>query len=65
MLEELQIFIVIKDTINSAKKTAPAVESKMSKDKDIEEKDKTKTIQELDREKLDEKFSKQDKEKLN
>ena len=34
-------------------------------DKDIKIDDKTKTIQELDREKLEKKFSKEDKEKLN
>ena len=56
---------LIKETINSAKNSAPTVDSKKSKDKDIEEKDKTKTIQELDREKLEKKFSKDDKEKLN
>ena len=56
---------LIKETINSAKSSAPKVESKKSKDKDIKEEDKTKTIQELDREKLEQKFSKQDKEKLN
>ena len=56
---------LIKETINSAKSSAPKVESKKSKDKDIKEEDKTKTIQELDREKLEKKFSKDDKEKLN
>ena len=34
-------------------------------DQEIKEKDKTKTIQELDREKLEKKFSSEDKEKLN
>ena len=33
--------------------------------KNIKDDDKTKTIQELDREKLEKKFSKDDKEKLN
>ena len=58
---------LIKETINSAKSSAPIVESKKSKDKDkeIKEQDKTKTIQELDREKLEKKFSKEDKDKLN
>ena len=36
---------------------------KMSRDAKVE--DKTKTIQELDREKLEKKFSKEDREKLN
>ena len=31
----------------------------------VKDEDKTKTIQELDREKLEKKFSKEDKEKLN
>ena len=56
---------LIKETIHSAKSSAPKVESKKSKDNDIKEEDKTKTIQELDREKLEKKFSKEDKEKLN
>ncbi|ETA69758.1 30S ribosomal protein S2 [Candidatus Pelagibacter ubique] len=56
---------LIKETINSAKSSAPIVESKKSKDKEIKEQDKTKTIQELDREKLEKKFSNKDKEKLN
>ncbi len=56
---------LIKETINSAKSSTPAVESKKNIDRDIKDEDKTKTIQELDREKLEEKFSKQDKEKLN
>ena len=56
---------LIKETINSAKSVAPASESKASKTKDAKPDDKTKTIQELDREKLDKKFSKEVKEKLN
>ena len=39
--------------------------SDIEKVKDITSDNKTKTIQELDREKLEEKFSKEDKEKLN
>ena len=54
---------LIKETINSAKNTASSNETKA--DKDIISDDKTKTIQELDREKLEKKFSKEDKEKLN
>ena len=53
---------LIKETINSAKSSIPEVEKKKDKVKDD---DKTKTIQELDREKLEKKFSKEDKEKLN
>ena len=53
---------LIKETINSAKNSIPVVENKKDKTKD---EDKTKTIQELDREKLENKFSKDDKEKLN
>jgi len=56
---------LIKETINSAKNSAPSIDTKKDKTKDIKEEDKTKTIQELDREKLDKKFSKEDKEKLN
>ena len=53
---------LIKETINTAKNSIPEVEKKKDKVKDD---DKTKTIQELDREKLEKKFSKDDKEKLN
>ena len=57
---------LIKETIENAKKAAP---SKVEEKPDVEgvkSKEKsTKTIQELDREKLDVKFSKKDKEKLN
>ncbi len=53
---------LIKETINSAKNSTPAIETKENKTKDD---DKTKTIQELDREKLEKKFSKEDKEILN
>ena len=56
---------LIKETINSAKNSAPSIHSKKDKTKDIKEEDKTKTIQELDREKLEKKFSKDHKEKLN
>ena len=53
---------LIKETINSAKKSSPVEETKKNKNK---EEDKTKTIQDLDREKLEKKFSKDDKETLN
>ena len=55
---------LIKETINSAKSSIPASENNKNKDK-VNTDDKTKTIQELDREKLEKKFSKDDKEKLN
>ncbi len=56
---------LIKETINSAKSSIPASESKnvIEKEKKIE--NNTKTIQEIDREKLEKKFSKEKKEKLN
>ena len=53
---------LIKDTIKSAKSSIPLVENKKDK---VKAEDKTKTIQELDREKLEKKFSKEDKGKLN
>ena len=53
---------LIKETINSAKSSIPEAENKKDK---VKAEDKTKTIQELDREKLEKKFSKDDKEKLN
>ena len=53
---------LIKETINSAKSSTSTAENTKDKVKAV---DKTKTIQELDREKLEKKFSKDDKEKLN
>ena len=53
---------LIKETIKSAKSSVSPNETKKDKAKDN---DKTKTIQELDREKLEKKFSKDDREKLN
>ena len=53
---------LIKETINSAKSSIPAAENKKDK---VKSDDKTKTIEELDREKLEKKFSNEDKEKLN
>ena len=53
---------LIKETINSAKSSIPVAENKKE---NVKSEDKTKTIQELDREKLEKKFSKDDKEKLN
>ncbi len=53
---------LIKETINSAKKSAPK-ENKNEESK--KEKSSTKTIQEIDREKLEKKFSKEKKENFN
>ena len=53
---------LIKETINSAKKSAP----KEIKKVDLKNEEKSsKTIQELDREKLEKKFTKEKKETLN
>ena len=56
---------LIKETINSAKSSSPTVETKKDKIKEAKDEDKTKTIQELDRQKLDKKFSEKNKGKLN
>jgi len=56
---------LIKETINNAKSSIPAPEPKKEVAKDTKEKTKVKTVQEIDREKLDEKFSKDKKETLN
>ena len=56
---------LIKETILSAKKSAPEELKKKDIAKVSKGEDKTKTIQELDREKLEKKFSKEGKEKLN
>ena len=55
---------LIKETIMEAKKISPLKETKKLQEKN-EEKKNNKTIHETDREKLDEKFSKKKKEKLN
>ena len=52
---------LIKETINNAKSSIPAAEPK----KEVVESTKAKTVQEIDREKLEEKFSKGKKETLN
>ncbi len=52
---------LIKETINSAKSSMSTPENKSDKS----ENKKSKTLNEIDREKLDKKFSKEDKEKLN
>ena len=57
---------LVKETIENAKKAAPSQEVEISIDKKTKPKEKsTKTVQEIDREKLDAKFSKKKKEKLN
>ena len=57
---------LIKETINNAKTSIPAQETKQVSITDEEKNDdKSKTIQELDREKLEQKFSKESKESLN
>jgi len=54
---------LIKETIISAKKVAPKIETKKSSDNKIS--NANKTVAEIDREKLDKKFSKKKSEKLN
>ena len=56
---------LIKETINNAKSSIPSPEPKKEVAKDMKEKTEGKTVQEIDREKLDEKFSKEKKETLN
>jgi len=57
---------LLKETINNAKKALPVNEIKQDEVKDNKKsEDKSKTIQELDREKLEQKFPKETKETLN
>jgi small subunit ribosomal protein S2 len=56
---------LIKETINNAKSSIPAPETKKEVAQDKKEKTQGKTVQEIDREKLEEKFSKDKKETLN
>jgi small subunit ribosomal protein S2 len=56
---------LIKETINNAKSSIPAAEPKKEVAESTKEKIEGKTIQEIDREKLEEKFSKNKKETLN
>ncbi|MDC1176490.1 30S ribosomal protein S2 [Candidatus Pelagibacter sp.] len=56
---------LIKETINNAKSSIPAPEPKKEVAEDSKEKTQGKTVQEIDREKLEEKFSKEKKETLN
>ena len=56
---------LIKETINNAKSSIPAPEPKKEVAQEKKEKTQGKTVQEIDREKLEEKFSKDKKENLN
>ena len=56
---------LIKETINNAKSSIPAAEPKKEVTENKKEKTQEKTVQEIDREKLEEKFSKEKKETLN
>jgi small subunit ribosomal protein S2 len=56
---------LVKETINAAKKDAPIMETKKTIEKKEVYKKKDKTVQEIDREKLEKKFSKKKGEKLN
>ena len=55
---------LIKDTIVSAKKASPTIEEKKTSEKK-EKSDKSKTVADIDREKLEKKFSKKNTNKLN
>ncbi|MDA7637090.1 30S ribosomal protein S2 [Candidatus Pelagibacter sp.] len=56
---------LIKETINNAKSSIPSPEPKKEVSDDNKEKTQGKTVQEIDREKLEKKFSKDKKETLN
>ncbi len=56
---------LIKDTIISAQKTVPKTDLKKSQDKKSDNAKKNKTVAEIDRDKLEKKFSKKSEEKLN
>ena len=56
---------LIKETINNAKSSIPSPEPKKELNQDTKEKTQGKTVQEIDREKLEQKFSKDKKETLN
>jgi small subunit ribosomal protein S2 len=56
---------LIKETINNAKSSIPVPESKKEVIQDTKVKTEGKTVQEIDREKLEQKFSKDKKETLN
>ena len=56
---------LIKETITNAKNSIPISETKQDTVVNVTDNNKSKTVQELDREKLDKKFSKKNEEKLN
>ena len=56
---------LIKETINSAKSSLSTIDANNQKAENLKDDNKSKTIQELDREKLEKKFSEENKEKLN
>jgi small subunit ribosomal protein S2 len=56
---------LIRETINNAKSSIPAPEPKKEVTQETKDKTQGKTVQEIDREKLEEKFSKDKKETLN
>ena len=56
---------LIKETINNAKSSIPIPEPKKDATPDIKKTTQGKTVQEIDREKLEQKFSKDKKETLN
>ena len=56
---------LIKETINNAKSSIPASDSKKEVAMEVKEKIQGKTVQEIDRERLEQKFSKDKKETLN
>ena len=56
---------LIRETINNAKSSIPTPEPQKEVAQDKKEKTQGKTVQEIDREKLDQKFSKDNKETLN
>ncbi len=56
---------LLKETIQNAKKTVPTKDEEKLVTKDKKKADKSKTVQDTDREKLDAKFAKKEKPKLN
>ena len=56
---------LIKETIITAKKTAPTAEKNDSQEREVKNNEKDKTVAEADREKLEKKFSKKKGKKLN
>jgi len=56
---------LIKETIVEAKKAAPLIETKKSQEKKNDKDKKNKTVAEIDRDKLEKKFSKKKNDKLN